>query len=92
MNRVAVSCAGISDAAGRAAVADILEEFAQRPWNSNVSCQWDGSRLLLQADSEDDSGQALLDEFSDAVCACVPIEDTTIHFAVDAITPVAYGV
>jgi hypothetical protein len=33
---------------------------------------WDGSALILQADNDFDSnGLALLDEFSDAVSACV---------------------
>jgi hypothetical protein len=37
---------------------------------SGVHCEWDGSRLILQADNDFDSnGIALLDEFSDAISA-----------------------
>jgi hypothetical protein len=33
---------------------------------------WDGSRLILQADNDFDSdGRALMDEFSDAISACL---------------------
>ena len=40
------------------------------PWHRNVSCKWDGSQLVLQADSDSDpKGLALLDEFSDAISA-----------------------
>ena len=35
-------------------------------------CEWDGSRLILQADNDFDSnGFALLDEFSDAISASI---------------------
>jgi hypothetical protein len=35
-------------------------------------CAWDGSQLILQADNDFDSnGLALVDEFSDAISACV---------------------
>ena len=38
----------------------------------NVRCEWDGSRLILQADNDFDSkGLALLDEFSDAISASI---------------------
>jgi hypothetical protein len=37
-----------------------------------VSCRWDGSFLILQADNDFDSnGLALIDEFSDAISACI---------------------
>lgn len=87
MFRVIVSCKGISIDAATSGVADIAEEFLARPWHSNVLCYLDGERVILQADNDFDSdGQALLDEFSDAVCACIPIENTTISFAVESVS------
>jgi hypothetical protein len=44
------------------------QEFTHRPWHENVSCVWDGSAPILQADDDFDSNElALLDEFSDAI-------------------------
>jgi hypothetical protein len=43
-----------------------------RPWHKDASCAWDGSKLILQAENDFDSnGLALLDEFSDAISACI---------------------
>ena len=73
MFRVVLSCGGIPTQSGSEAAASIAKEFAEhRPWHKNVSCIWDGSRLVLAAISDYDSdGQALLDEFSDCVSAYV---------------------
>ena len=90
MYRIQLSCKGISESAAKAGVTDIAQEFAERPWHQNVHCHWDGSRVVLQADNDYDStGQALLDEFSDAVCACIPIEATTISFTIDYVGAIA---
>jgi hypothetical protein len=38
----------------------------------DVTCVWDGSQLILQAEKDFDSnGLALVDEFSDAISACI---------------------
>jgi len=35
-----------------------------------VSCEWDGAELILRAENDwDANGKALMDEFSDAICA-----------------------
>jgi hypothetical protein len=71
MNRITIVCEGVPANAGAIAAQDITEEFTHRPWHKNVSCVWDGSKLILQADNDFDSnGLALLDEFSDAISAC----------------------
>ena len=59
--------------AGAQAAQDITEEFREhRPWYRNVACTWDGSRLLLRAESDnDDDGLALSDEFSDCLSAYI---------------------
>lgn len=89
MFEIVVSCAGVSEQVALAGVSDILAEFAKRPWHSAVSCHWNGSRILLQARNDYDStGLALLDEFSDAICAFLPIEDSTISFTVESVLTV----
>ena len=70
MYRIVLACRGVLADVGPTVAHDITEEFTHRPWHKNVRCEWDGSRLVLQADNEFDSnGLALLDEFSDAIAA-----------------------
>ena len=72
MYRIVLACSGVPVHAGAEAARDITEEFTHRPWHQNVQCEWDGSRLILQADNDYDSkGLALLDEFSDAISAYI---------------------
>jgi hypothetical protein len=73
MFRVSVSCEGILPADWPGAIADVAEEFASRPWQKIADCRWDGSMLILVADNDyDDDGEALADEFSDAIAAYAP--------------------
>ena len=75
MYRIVLSCRGIPENVGEAAAREISEEFTHRPGHENVTCAWDGSQLILQADNEFDShGLALVDEFSDAISACISDE------------------
>jgi hypothetical protein len=73
MYHLELTCVGIPPAAGGEAAFDITTEFTEnRRWFSNVSCRWDGEKLVLEADSDVDSdGRALSDEFSDCVSAYV---------------------
>jgi hypothetical protein len=72
MYRIILACNGVPIHVGAEAARDITEEFTHRPWHQNARCEWDGSRLILQADNDFDSnGLALLDEFSDAISACI---------------------
>jgi hypothetical protein len=72
MYRITLVCNGIPDHAGEGSARDVGAEFRHRPWHQNVKCTWDGSRLTLQAENDFDSdGLALLDEFSDALSACL---------------------
>ena len=72
MYRIVLACDGVPAHAGAAGALDIAEEFTHRPSHKNVKCEWDGVRLVLQADNDFDSnGLALLDEFSDAISACI---------------------
>jgi hypothetical protein len=72
MYRIILVCNRVPKHAGPVAAQDITEEFSHRPWHKDVSCVWDGSALILQADNDfDSSGLALLDEFSDAISACI---------------------
>ncbi|OOW72287.1 hypothetical protein Xmlh_06165 [Xanthomonas axonopodis pv. melhusii] len=75
MFEILFSCNGLSEATGISAALDVADEFVERPWHSDVHCLRDGSSLILRARNDyDHDGQALADEFSDAVCACTPIE------------------
>lgn len=70
--RVVVACDGIPDDRGVQAATDVTEEFTHRPWHENVECQWGGGVLLLTAENDyDPEGLALMDEFSDAISACL---------------------
>jgi len=72
MFRIVLVCTGIPLTEGPSGAEAIQEEFAHRSWHSNVKCTWDGLRLILQADNDFDSnGLALMDEFSDAISACI---------------------
>jgi hypothetical protein len=72
MYRIVLACKGITASAGATGAQDITEEFRHRPWHQNVTCDWDGSQLVLKADNDFDSeGLALRDEFSDAISACI---------------------
>ena len=72
MYRATVICTGLTEDEAREAVTDMLSEFAQRPWQLEVECEWREGVLRLSAQNEVDStGIALLDEFGDAVVAYV---------------------
>ena len=91
MNKARVSCKGLSHDEGAPAPEDILEEFVHRPWHKNVRCEWDGVSLWLEAENDfDANGMALLDEFSDAVVACINARGT-IRFAVESAGEVMHG-
>ena len=70
--RVVLCCDGVPPDAGPQAAIDITEEFTHRPWHKGVVCSWDGHALVLQADTDfDTEGLAVMDEFSNAITACV---------------------
>jgi len=72
MFRIVLTCSGVPKDVGAQAAVDIAEEFTHRPWQQNVECRWDGELLTLQAENDVDSdGEALSDEFSDAISACI---------------------
>jgi hypothetical protein len=70
--RISLFCGGVPvDAEAQAAI-DITEEFTHHPWHENAECGWDGASLLLSAENDFDAeGLALMDEFSDAIAACI---------------------
>jgi hypothetical protein len=74
MYRIVLACTGVPVALGAAGARDIAEEFTHRSQHKNVTCRWDGSRLILQADNDfDSSGLALVDEFSGVISACISV-------------------
>ena len=84
-----LTCRGLTDSEAANAPADIVEEFGHRPWHQKVTCRWDGLLLWLEAVNDyDPDGQALLDEFGDAVIACVNASGT-IHFEIVSVETVS---
>ena len=72
MYQITLACEGVPPELGPAAAIDITEEFTHRQWHQNVRCEWDRTRLLLYAENDWDGGaKALIDEFSDAISACI---------------------
>jgi hypothetical protein len=91
MFKARVSCRGLLPDEVASAPSDILKEFSHRPWHANVRCEWDGAALWLEAENDyDANGSALLDEFSDALVACVKASGT-ISFAVESVEEVVDG-
>lgn len=85
MYRATVTCKGLSEAEAREAVADMLHEFAQRPWQEKISCEWRDGVLRLSAENDADStGLALLDEFGDAIVAYINYNGA-IHVEVESV-------
>jgi hypothetical protein len=73
-SQITLGCIGKEPVCAR----DIVEEFTHRPWHENVTCSWDGGTLILQAENDyDEKGLALLDEFSDAIAACIKVPQNT---------------
>jgi hypothetical protein len=71
--RIVLSCDGVPVDMGAQAAAEIMKEFIHRPWHENVDCKWSGVSLLLTAENDFEAqGLALVDEFSDAIAACIP--------------------
>ena len=82
---IVLSCRGLTKDEGLAAPADIEEEFTHRDWHSKAACTWDGCALRLTVENDfDATGQATLDEFSDAIHACINYSGE-IHLAVESI-------
>jgi hypothetical protein len=72
MYRIVLACKGVAAGVGAIGLQCISEEFTKRPWHKYVKCSWDGAQIILQAENDfDSSGMALVDEFSDALSACI---------------------
>jgi hypothetical protein len=73
MYRVVLECTSIPDTEGDAAARDITEEFAKHRRHHNyANCVFSNGKLILSVENDfDPEGLALMDEFSDCVCAYV---------------------
>jgi hypothetical protein len=70
--RITLACKGVPPVLGPQGAIDITKEFIHRPWHQNARCEWDGVVLSLHAENDyDKDGRALMDEFSDSICACI---------------------
>jgi hypothetical protein len=71
-HRVVLKCDGVPSASGAEAAKCITSNFVKRSWHRNVSCNWDGSHLILSVENDfDRDGRAVMDEFSDEISACI---------------------
>jgi hypothetical protein len=78
--RITLACIGVPPELGLQGAIDIGEEFTHRHWHQNVCCEWDGTALILHAENDyDPDGKALMDEFSDSICACLKPFDGDIE-------------
>jgi hypothetical protein len=73
MYRLVLECSGISSVEGPVAALDIAKNFAEhRPHHVNVTCSFADGKLTLVAENDfDPKGLALMDEFSDCLCAFI---------------------
>ena len=79
MFRIVLACEGVPPEAGPQGAIDIAEEFTHRPWHKCVTCRWTDGKLLLEAENDFDAhGEATIDEFSDAIAACLQAFDGSI--------------
>ena len=70
MYSVVLICEGVPVDSGQQLALDVAEEFRHRPHHRNVLCMWTDGILTLTADNDfDETGEALADEFSDAIAA-----------------------
>jgi hypothetical protein len=71
MYRVVLECTGVPQSEGPAAAQDITREFSEhRQHHKNVRCIFLDDKLTLVAENDfDPNGFALMDEFSDCICA-----------------------
>ena len=72
MYRITLKCQGLPYDEGAQAAKNIEKEFSVRTWHVDVHCRWDDTSLFVTAWNDfDDTGEALQNEFSDLVSACL---------------------
>lgn len=78
--KVTVECSGVPPELGEAASRLVADEFTHRPWHTNPEGTWaDGLLKLSVFNDYDSDGSSTLDEFSDALSACLPPFDGAIR-------------
>ena len=76
MFKITIRASGISPHIGATAAHWIESEFREhRQWHEQVSCTFSNGALTLVAFNDfDRDGRALSDEFSDCLCASIPLD------------------
>jgi hypothetical protein len=76
MFKVTIRAGGIGSDIGTQAAQDIENEFRDhRQWHEHVTCSFTDRTLTLVALNDfDRDGRALSDEFSDCLCAFIPLD------------------
>lgn len=77
--RVIVNCTGVPSEFGSDGAKDVAAEFGEREWQKVIRCTWGDGTIELEVENDfDPKGLATLDEFSDALSACLPAFDGDI--------------
>ncbi|WP_234086317.1 hypothetical protein [Azonexus sp. R2A61] len=78
----------MTETEGRGAISDLLEEFSHRPWHTDAAFKWkEGTLRFLATNDFDKNGMALLDEYGDAINACINYSGN-IHLEVEPVRDV----
>ena len=86
--QITLVCTGVPSHVGPVLATDVAEEFSHRSWHQNVSCKWDGTVLILQAENDwDADAKALTDEFSDAISANADVVEGNIEIRSITVLP-----
>src|SRR4051812_3525013 len=87
--RTRISVSGFTEAEVRDGVADLLDEFRERPWIIRPSASWDAERSRLvvithyEGEDAEACGRGASDEVWDCVIACINFSSEAIHFDVE---------
>jgi hypothetical protein len=87
MFQIILACYGVPEQMGIYEAIAVSDEFKRRPWHRNVSCTWEGNRLMLRAENDyDANGLALAEEFSDAISVSIA-QPFNGEIKIESVTP-----
>ena len=87
--RTRISVSGFTAAEVQGGLADLLDEFRDRPWIVQPTASWDAPRRRLvvtthyKGDDPDRLGRAASDEVWDCVLACINFSSKGVRFQVE---------
>ncbi len=87
--RTRISVSGFTEAEVRAGLADLLDEFGERPWIIRPVATWDAERGRLvvtthyEGEDAEACSRAASDEVWDCVIACIHFSSEGIHLDIE---------